>query len=230
MTDRPRPVVSVVVPVFNGAAFVAEALRSVLAQTYRPLDVVAVDDGSSDESAAIVASFAHVRCVRQPNRGVAAARNAGVAATSGPLVAFIDQDDRWTPDKLTRQVTCLEKHPHLGFCLAHQRLVLEPGTGRPSWLRPELLAADPVGYLPGTLLVWRETLHRVGLFDEANPIASDSDWFLRAKDAGIAMAVLPEVLLERRIHRANQSAQTVSGSRQLLAAVRRSIRRQHGEP
>lgn len=227
MTDR-RPRVSVVVPVYNGAPFLAEALASVLAQSYEPLEVVVVDDGSSDSSARVAMSFAGVRCLRQPNRGVAAARNAGVAASSGELVAFIDQDDRWTPAKLRRQVPYLQGHPGTGFCLAHQRFVLEPGARRPSWLRAELLDADPVGYLPGTLVVRRTVLDRVGPFDETNPIASDTDWFLRAKDAGIAMAILPEVLLERRIHRDNQSAQTSSGTRQLLEAVRRSIHRQRG--
>jgi glycosyltransferase involved in cell wall biosynthesis len=218
--------VSVVVPVHDGEAYLAEALASVVAQSLRPLEVIAVDDGSRDGSARVAAAFPGVGLLRQPNRGVAAARNAGVARARGDLVAFLDQDDRWTADKLAVQAGWLAAHPEAGFCLAHQRLFLEPGAPRPSWLKPALLAAPQAGWLPGTLVVRRRVLAAVGPFDEDRPVASDADWFFRAKDAGVAMAVLPDVLLERRIHRENQSAQTGQGTAELLAAARASILRQ----
>ena len=239
-----QPLVSAVVPVYDGRPYLAEALASALAQTWarsparsrRALEVVVVDDGSTDGSPEVAASFAEaragssspvqVRVVRRPHRGVAAARNAGVAAARGRLLAFLDQDDRWTPDKLERQVAHLEAHPEDGFCLARQRLFLEPGVERPGWLKPELLEKDQPGYVPGTLVVRREVFDAVGPFDEGRPVASDADWFLRAKDAGVGMAMLPDVLLERRIHRANQSAQTLQGTSELLHAVRASILRQ----
>jgi glycosyltransferase involved in cell wall biosynthesis len=225
-TSSSGPLVSVIIPIHDGQAFLAEALTSVFAQTWRPLEVIAVDDGSSDESSRIAGAFAGVRLLCQDNRGVAAARNAGVAVASGELVAFLDQDDRWTSDKLAIQVRHLQANPGVGFCLAHQRLFLQPGTEKPSWLKPELLAGAPIGYLPGTLLVRREVLAAVGPFDEQRPIASDSDWFFRAKDDGVEMAILPDILLDRRIHRQNQSAQTMDGTRQLLQVVRASILRQ----
>ncbi|MFI4903425.1 MAG: glycosyltransferase family 2 protein, partial [Burkholderiales bacterium] len=96
--------VSVVMPMYNGEAYVAEALDSVLAQT-RPADeIVVVDDGSHDASAAIVARYSGVRYVRQANGGCAAARNRGVAEAGGDVVAFIDQDDRWLPGHLARML------------------------------------------------------------------------------------------------------------------------------
>lgn len=220
--------VAVVVPVHDGAAFLAEALASAVGQSRAPAEIVALDDGSTDDSAAVAASFPGVRCLPRPHRGVAAARNAGVVATRAELIAFLDQDDRWTPDKLAVQAAHLEARPDLGFCLARQRLFVEEGAERPSWLRPALLAEDQPGYVPGTLVVRREVFDAVGPFDEDRPIASDADWFLRARDAGVRMEMLPEVLLERRIHRANQSAQTLQGTRELLAAVRASIARQRG--
>ena len=220
------PRVSVVLPVRDGRDFVAEALESVLAQSRPPYEVVVVDDGSTDDTAAVVDAIPRVRCLRQPHRGVAAARNAGVGASTGELIAFIDHDDRWLPDKLAIQVAQLSADPGLGFCLAHQRQFLEPGMARPSWLRPQLLEGPHVCYLPSALLVRREVFLAVGPYDEAHPISSDADWFLRAKDAGVRMAVVPEVLLERRIHRANQSSRALQATQELLLAVRSSIHRQ----
>ena len=217
--------VSAVVPVFNGKRFLVEALASIAAQTYAPVEVILVDDGSTDGSADLVVGFPAVQVLRQTNRGVAAARNAGVAASRGELIAFLDQDDRWTADKLALQVRRMTQRRDLAFTLAHQRLFLEPGAVRPGWLRPEHLEVEQIGYLPGTLVAWRRTFERVGAFEEADPIASDTDWFLRAADAGLGMEIMPEVLLERRIHATNQSALTDLGHAELLRAVRRSVAR-----
>jgi glycosyltransferase involved in cell wall biosynthesis len=219
------PLVSVVVPVFNGERYLAEALASVRAQRYPAVELVVVDDGSSDGSATVAVGTPGVALVRQSNRGVAAARNAGVAASSGELLAFLDQDDRWTPDKLDVQVGRMRRRPSLAFTLAHQRLFLETDTVRPAWLRPEHLERPQIGYVPGTLVVWRTAFGRIGPFDEGAPIASDTDWFLRALDSGAAMEILPDVVLERRIHRANQSYSVGPMHGQLMRAVRRSIER-----
>ena len=98
------PLVSVIVPVHNGARFLAAALDSVAAQDYGSMEILVVDDGSSDNSAEIAASY-RVRLLQQPNRGVAEARNAGVAESSGELLAFLDQDDLWLERKVSRQVS-----------------------------------------------------------------------------------------------------------------------------
>ena len=92
-----------------------------------PVRCVVVDDGSRDDSAAVLAAIPGVRPLRQENRGVAAARNAGVAASTSPFLAFLDQDDVWAPEKLARQLAALEADPGAGFCLAHQVLRLAPG-------------------------------------------------------------------------------------------------------
>lgn len=110
------PLVSVVVPVYNGAKYVRAALDSALGQTYPAVEVVAVDDGSTDESAAVLASYgSRLVVVRQPNAGVAAARNAGIQASRGELIAFLDQDDWWLPEKIERQVACFQAEPQVGL-------------------------------------------------------------------------------------------------------------------
>ncbi len=216
--------VSVIVPVYNGELYIAEALGSVLAQAYSPLEIIAVDDGSSDGSAAIIQSLPGVRYIRQDNSGTAAARNVGIVSSRGQWIAFLDQDDRWTPDKIAVQISFMHRHPELSYTVASERLLVEAGIERPSWLKPELVDRDHIAWLPGTLVARREVFDVVGLFDTAYSSSSDSDWFFRANDLGIPMAALPDVLLEKRIHTANQSYDNVIATdilRQLRASLKR---------
>ena len=113
MLTAPEPI-SVVIPVFNGERFLAEAIESVAAQTLPPEEIIIVDDGSTDASPAIAGSFSKVRLIRQPNTGGAAARNAGIGAARSDLVAFLDQDDLWAPRKLELQAAHVTASPELG--------------------------------------------------------------------------------------------------------------------
>src|SRR5689334_313192 len=100
------PTIGAVIPAFNGARHLDETIRSVLAQTVPVTELVVVDDGSTDDSAAVAAVFPNVRVIRQANAGQAAAFNRGVADLTSEFVAFLDQDDLWTPDRLARQLPC----------------------------------------------------------------------------------------------------------------------------
>jgi glycosyltransferase involved in cell wall biosynthesis len=220
-----EPLVSVVVPVFNGAPFLAATLASVLAQDYPQRELIVVDDGSSDGSAEIAASVPGAIVLRQSQQGPAAARNAGIAAARGSLISFLDQDDCWRPNKLSVQTGVMRARPELGMTITGHRLFLEPGRTRPGWLRPDMLDRDLLGAMPGVLMVTRATFAQIGTFDPANVNASDVDWFLRALDLGVAWAAIPQVLLDRRIHSENQSAQVESCHAGFLAAVRLSIAR-----
>jgi glycosyltransferase involved in cell wall biosynthesis len=153
MTVENNPLISVIVPVYNGRRFLAETIQSVLAQTYRPVEVVAVDDGSTDGSAAIVESFSSVICIQQSNQGVAAARNRGVEASQGELLAFLDQDDLWVEEKLEKQVAYLQQHPGVGYVLSHVQFFLEPGMKKPAWVRDGLLDEPRPGYNLGNMLI-----------------------------------------------------------------------------
>lgn len=219
-----KPLVSAVVPVYNGETYIAEALQSILAQQYRPLEIIAVDDGSTDGSAAIVRSFPEVRYIGGSNRGVAQARNTGIAEARGEFIAFLDQDDRWAQDKLTRQIGYMLQHEELGYTVGMQSLYLEAGVERPAWLKPELLHGPQHGYLPGTFVARRWAFDRIGVFDPAFAMGSDSDWFFRARDAGLLMAVIPELLLYRRIHAGNQS-HDIGNVLEMFQFIRLSLRR-----
>lgn len=222
------PSVSVVIAVRNGERFLAAAIASVLAQQLAPREVIVVDGQSEDGTAEIARSFALVRYVRQSNTGIANAWNHGIAAATGELVAFLSHDDLWTPDKLAVQVQYLREHPAIQYTTARVRFFLEPGCAIPAGFRPELLEGDHVGTIMETLVARRALFDAIGGFDPKLSTAEDVDWFARAADAGIPAAVLPRVLLRKRIHDANLSITSAANDRNLLAVLQRSIARKRG--
>ena len=229
MTDE-NPLVSVIIPVYNGGRYLRAALESVFAQTYRPFEVIVVDDGSADDSGVIAQSFPEVRYIHQTNQGVAAARNNGIETAGGEYFAFLDQDDLWAPEKLKLQVDYLLSHPEIGYTLTQQQFFLDPGETLPPWFRKELFDSVHTGWVLGTLVVRRTIFEQIGNFATGYSAANDSDWFFRAKAAGIPMAVVPELLLRKRIHDANDSARAKEILSELLKVVKTSLDRQRSSP
>ena len=219
-----EPLVSVVVPVRNGERFLAMALESILNGAYRHHEIIVVDNDSEDGSGDVARRYP-VRYVRQPNQGQAGGRNTGIRMASGELVAFLDSDDLWTEDKLSRQVAHLTARPELDFVLAHLRAFLEPGTPRPRWMPPSWLTEGERGALPGVLLARRRAFDRIGLFDPRYEITSDTDWLVRAEDAGLQWDLLPDVLLHWRVHGANASHRRRELQQDLLRTLRASVAR-----
>jgi glycosyltransferase involved in cell wall biosynthesis len=216
------PLVSVIIPVYNGERYLSRAIESVIAQEYRPIEIIVVDDGSTDQSARVIRRYQECIYLFQQNQGHASARNLGALKAQGELIAFLDADDVWLPSKLLFQVRYLIEHPDIGYVITHMRPMLEDGVNWPSSLNRAYYTKNPPCYLPSALLVRREVFLGVGLFDTRYRHASDSDWFLRAKDAGVKMAILPEVLVEKHIHSSNLSHET-SVTFETMMAVRASI-------
>lgn len=219
-----RPLVSVILPVFNGELFVGEALESVLAQTWSPVELIVVDDGSTDRSAEIARAYP-VSYVRQENRGVAAARNRGIEAAQGELLSFLDQDDVWLRQKLERQVSALTRDPGAGICSCRFEMFLEPGHEIPPWADAGLLDGSYRTAQVGTLLVRRDVFDKVGPFDTSYSAANDTDWFLRTRDLGVRVAVVEEPLQRYRIHSGNASADRDLIQREHMRAFWISARR-----
>jgi glycosyltransferase involved in cell wall biosynthesis len=211
------PLVSVVIPVFNGERFLAQAIESVLAQTWSPVETIVVDDGSTDRSADIARGYP-VTYVHQEHSCVAAARNRGVAGARGELVSFLDHDDVWLARKLELQLDALARHPSARICMCRFE-TFGPGS-------PDRGASCSTGQL-GTLLVRREVFDEVGLFDTSYPAADDTDWFLRTKDLGVEVVTLDDPLQRYRIHDASMSARRDprERSRLRLRLLQASIRR-----
>jgi glycosyltransferase involved in cell wall biosynthesis len=222
---------SVVLPVFNGASFLAAAIDSVLAQTRQADEIIAVDDGSTDDSCAILARYAAVRVVSQANAGCAAARNAGAALACGDAIVFVDQDDIQRVERFARQIDALRADPRLGFVVCSQQNFLsESMVEAPSWCDPRTLAGPQHGFGANTLMLRREVLARVGPFDPGKVPMDDSDWLLRALDGGERYLHLDAALVQRRIHDANLSARrdAPGGTHLMARTLHESLQRRRG--
>ncbi|HET9786196.1 MAG TPA: glycosyltransferase family A protein [Pyrinomonadaceae bacterium] len=215
--------VSVIIPVFNGQLYLRAALESVFGQDHKPYEVIVVDDGSTDTTPDIIREFNDVTYLRQSNKGVAVARNRGLDIARGEFIAFLDQDDVWTPNKLAVQVQYFLDHPEIQYTLTHQQFFLEPGASIPTWFRKELLSEPHPGFVPSTLMARRGVFEKIGRFETQYSHASDSDWFFRASQAQLPTAVIPEVLLQRRIHQENESSKAKIALGELRRVVKRSI-------
>lgn len=210
-----QPLVSVIIPTFNRAALVREALDSVVAQNYPRLEVIVVDDGSEDHTAEVVRSFgSQVRFMSQTHAGVSAARNRGVAASSGELVAFLDSDDLWLPRKVTAQVTLLQEHPAIQVCYTDEiwirrgvrvnaRHIHQKHTG---WMFLQSLPRCIIS--PSSIMLRRTLWDRLGGFDEQLPACEDYDLWLRLT-AVVPVSLLPERLIVKRGGHADQLSRTV---------------------
>jgi glycosyltransferase involved in cell wall biosynthesis len=217
------PLVSVIVSVYNGGRFLAQALDSVFAQDYHPLEVIVVDDGSTDDTADVARSYPEVHYIYQENQGVAVARNTGIAAARGDLIALQDADDLWVPGKLTLQVGHLRAHPEF---YGNFGMWINFADGAPP-AEGSAAGPDRVGLV--TLVVRREVHDRVGIYDPAYRVGSDMDWFSRARDAGANILMLPDILLHRRIHDGNLSRQMDARMTSMLRMFRASIERKRQE-
>jgi glycosyltransferase involved in cell wall biosynthesis len=221
--------VSVVVPAFRAEGFIGEAIDSVLAQDYEPVELVVVDDGSPDRSAAIAESRG-VRCARrEKNGGQAAARNSGVAATSGHFVSFLDADDLWQPGKLSAEVAHLAARPELGYVVSMMQRTLMEGASWPPGTPREWFDQPQPGTLASAALIRRSALEEIGPFDESYRHGSDTDWQARAADAGVRYAVLPEVSVRYRIHGGNDSYDNLGMRDELFTVLRGSLARKRAE-
>lgn len=201
MTTRNAPLVSVIMPCYNNAAVLAEALNSVIAQDYANKEVIVVDDGSTDGSMAVLRQFGDkISIIQQPNQGPAAARNTGLRHAAGQYIAFNDCDDLWLPGKLTAQISYLQHHTDIGLCycgwmewqgdtplaeitsrLIDAAPVIAPKRPeREGWLYSDLLKESVIHTI--TAVVRREVIDVVGAFNTDYRIGEDHDFWLRVSE------------------------------------------------
>lgn len=202
--------ISCIVPVFNGERYLGETLDSILAQTHRSLEIIVVDDGSTDGTAAVAAGYAQrIHYLWQPNAGEAAARNRGLNAAQAELIAFLDADDLWHPEKLARQVSRLCERPEidLSFTCFHNFWIPELAEEERCY-QGSPLSQPQYAWSTSTLLARRAVFAKFGNFSANGSKAAGSEsmiWFLRAAEGGAVIDVLPDVLMYRRMHAANVS-------------------------
>ena len=225
--------ISVIIPVYNYERYLGEAIESVLGQTYQDLEVIVVDDGSTDRSGDVAKSFAGqgVRYCQEVHAGIGPARNKGVELAQGEFIAFLDADDRWPLEKIERQLRAFENDPALEMVFG-QALQLQNGPAWEAGVRDKNLAVDGMvpGMVPGTMLIKRDAFDRVGKFQGGLKVGEFIDWYARAVELKIRSLILPDLFLWRRIHDSNQGVrerQSVTDyARVLKAALDR--KRGHG--
>src|SRR5919108_2552266 len=209
------PLVSVIIPTYNRAGLVREAIDSVLAQDYSRLELIVIDDGSNDHTPEVVRAFGPaVTFMQQPHTGVSAARNRGVAASHGALVTFLDSDDLWLPGKVTAQVALFQQQPQVQVCYTDEIWIR-----RGVRVNPRQIHQKHAGWIflhslprciisPSSIMLRRALWDRLGGFDERLPACEDYDLWLRLT-AMVPVSFIPEPLLVKRGGHADQLSRCV---------------------
>lgn len=201
------PSISVIIPAYNQANYVSQAIQSVLSQTNPNFELVVVNDGSTDETSQIISKFQdpRIRIISQPNRGLAAARNTGLRESSAPLIALLDADDYFLPEKLAIQSEYLLKHSEIGMVgggiqiVNHAGEILKQVITKPDGLDLQgLLFANP--FVPSSIMIRRQWFGRAGTFDENLKACEDWDMWLRIGYAGCIFAWVDYPVVAYRQH------------------------------
>ncbi len=233
MISTARPKISCIVPIYNAAPYLAEALDCILAQTVPIDEIILIDDGSTDDSRAVAARYSqHASLVSQDNHGPAAARNHGLRLASGDLITFLDADDIWAVDKTERQLDAFTERPELTICMTYVQNFWEPEFQPAAQLDRKFTDAQP-GYVCQCLMARRDVFDRVGLFDESLRMSEDTDWFGRAERAGVVKQMLSDVLVHRRLHGSNTSYALYSSDQardDILEVAMRNLRAKRDRP
>jgi glycosyltransferase involved in cell wall biosynthesis len=204
---KDQKTVSVIIPTYNRGWIVREAIDSVLGQTYEDFELVVVDDGSEDDTPAILSEYGDkIRVLRQGNRGVSAARNLGIRETSGNLIALLDSDDLWTPKKLERQTAFFRSRPDALICQTQETWIRNGRRVNPKnrHKKPSGAIFEPSLSLclvsPSAVMFKRELIDEVGLFDETLPACEDYDLWLRVSLEYPVYLIDEELIVKRGGH------------------------------
>ncbi len=202
---KKESLVSVIIPVYNGEKYLSEAIESVLAQSYGNKEVVVIDDGSTDGTAEVVSRYSPtVRYCYQPNAGTGTARNHGVEEARGDFFSFLDADDLWMPDKLRLQMAAFGDNPETEIVFGHVKQFYSPDLDEAA--KSKILCPDEVvpGYLPYAMVIKRAAFFRVGMFETNWRVGQDVSWIMRAREQGLRMLMLPDLIYMRRLHKSNK--------------------------
>jgi glycosyltransferase involved in cell wall biosynthesis len=222
----PLPLVSCIIPVYNGERYIGEAIESVRKQTYSNLEIVVVDDGSTDQTAAVVKKFGSgIKYFYQPNAGPGPARNFGIRASSGEWLAFLDADDLWLPDKIKLQAERLLSSPRMDLCFSLMRNFWDPKLSqREKKFKQEGLVKLCPPFSLCTLLAPRSSFEKIGKFDYRFFLGEEVDLFLRMSEYGLNYEVVERVLVRRRLHGANMTWNLGAIKKEtLLRAAKKSL-------
>lgn len=211
--------ISVIIPAYNASPFLSEAIISVLSQECQPGEVIVIDDGSVDDTAAIAMSFEpQIRLLSQLNAGPGAARNLGVRNAHGKMIAFLDADDLWMPNKLKLQLAAFNANPSLSMVFGRVEIISDSKID--DMMRHESAVYE--GLHAGSMLITRDAFLDAGYFNMKLYIGDFLDWYARAIDKKLTSLMLPEIVMRRRLHEHNLTRREESQSRAAYLNVLRT--------
>jgi glycosyltransferase involved in cell wall biosynthesis len=220
--------VSVILPVFNAEIYLEEAIRSVLSQTYKNLELICINDLSTDNSLSLLESFGNdiVLVNNEVNCGTAESRNKGIRLARGNFLSFLDNDDIWKNDKLEIQLNQFQHTADLDVSVSHMQCFLSPEMSEEAKMLL-FCPPDPLpGYIPSTIVVKRTSFEKVGYFDRRWKNGESIAWILKAQEAGLHFGMVEDVLVKRRIHERNKGILSSSVSKsEYLKIFREAVHR-----
>ena len=216
------PSLDVIIPLFNNASYIAEAIQSIIDQAYPGITIIVVDDGSTDGGEKIAANFAEVKLVKQAPKGAGAARNLGVKHAESEFLAFLDADDRWLNGSLKPRMDLLLSEPKNSMIFGGMSYFYSPE------LRPEEYPHKPddeaEGYMMGTMLIRRLDFKQVGTLSEQLVVGEFIAWYGRAKAAGLTEIIYPKTVLQRRLHANNHTRKSKASNADYLQLLRSKLK------
>jgi glycosyltransferase involved in cell wall biosynthesis len=219
-----HPLVSVIIPVYNCEKYLASALESILKQNYQPIEIIVVDDGSTDNTAQVARIFTDkIKYIYQENKGVSKARNTGVKIAEGEIITFLDSDDLWTFNKLQIQLNYLENNPNSSVVIGKTQFFK---FSKVNEIEEIQAIADPQLFLNlGSAIFKKAAFIQVGFFDETLQYSEDVDWFNRARENNISIFMHPEVVLLYQQHQNNMTRNKAASELQILKVLKQSLDR-----
>lgn len=225
MTSK-KHLISVVIPAFNAARFIGQAIKSIREQKYDPIEIIIIDDGSTDGTGKTVAALGEdIRYQYQKNQGPAAARNAGILMSKGTFIGFLDADDIWPAGRLNAMMIEFEKNQNLEIVMGH----VESLIGRTPETFPAQLMLPHILPVFGCGLFKRNLFDSIGLLDTFLRCSEDQDWFLRAREQNTRIKIIKTTALKKRIHRLSMTDGAQWKDVDILKVLKKSLDRRRKE-
>lgn len=221
-----HPFISVIMPVYNGEAYIEDALNSIFDQQYSNLEIIIVDDGSTDRTAEIIqAKYPHVLLLHQSNQGPASAKNLGIAHATGEYFAFLDADDLWIDKKIQSQVEKFNTNPELDIVFGHVVQFYSEDASMEIRSKYRCNTEKMPAYIDSAMIIKRESFMRVGNYDSSLKKGIFVDWYARAMEHKLKIDIVDEIVLRRRIHGNNMGIKRRQSYSDYVKIIKQSLDR-----
>ena len=231
MRNKKTPLISVVIPTYNAARYLPDAIESILRQNYQNMEIIVIDDGSTDNTTTVLSPYSDiVNYHYQDNRGPASARNRAIQLAQGELIAFLDADDIWPDDKIVRQLSHMEEFPDVEIIVGRQRVEYLSDAKELLYKEDDLVKEPQVCQSFPVALIRRSAFEKIGNIDEDLIYFEDWDWHLRARESGLKILAYDEVTNIHRRHSSNMTHDIRRMNRYAFSMFRKSLKRRRENP